>query len=81
MGLKGQSLEDYYQSAFKFLTKAMKSIKKYLPWGDDHILMLADAFLLIKGDEERVTIKLNKLGEYFNNVITKLPFSKSSNCI
>jgi len=67
--LEGESQEQYYKCAFKFFNKAMQSFKKYLPWRSDQMIMLADAFLLTKEDQDQVVIKLSKLAKHFTNVI------------
>jgi len=69
VSLEGESQEQYYKCAFKFLNKAIQSFKKYLSWRSDQMIMLVDAFLLTKEDQDQVVIKLSKLAKHFTNVI------------
>jgi hypothetical protein len=50
---------------------AIQSLKKYMPWSEDKIYMLTDAFLLPKGSESQVIVKFQKLAQHFTNVITE----------
>jgi hypothetical protein len=68
--LEGEALDQFYQCAFQFFEKAMQSLRKYLPWRSDQIIMLADAFLLTKEDQDQAVVKLNKLAKYFTNIIS-----------
>jgi len=40
-----------------------------MPWSNDKIIMLVDAFLLPKGCEDQVAIKLQSLAKHFTNFI------------
>ena len=71
--LDEEEKKNFFEAAQSFLLKALEGIRERLPWDDNQILLLSDAFLL---KNQAAPTQLNRLASIFTNVIDKDELSK-----